>query len=231
MKKIREIFFATLFVFGFCAGSSFALDVDFSLGANLLAGGNFGAVRAGNFEKTYGETDSIPNLTGGFEIETQIDFNLADDKSFFVRPCADIIFNNGVGNGFKFTYEDHTIGTTNKSDCKISVTTLDIPLLFGYKQKFSSRISMDFYVGPYISFALSGNVEIQEKSYDAKFVSPVFGGMAGLDGEFKLGRGEIVCGAGYKFDFAATKAKINGTEGTLYARRNIFMSAGYRLYF
>lgn len=231
MKKIRKNFLASIFVFGFAVSSIFALDVDFSLGANILAGGNFGSVRAGNFEKLYGETDSIPNLTGGFEIETQIDFNLAEDKSFFIRPCGDIIFNNGVGNGFKFTYEDHTIGTTSESDCKIAVTTLDIPLLFGYKQKFSPKISMDFYVGPYISFALSGNVEVEGKSYNAKFISPVFGGMAGLDGAFKLGRGEIICGAGYKFDFAATKSKIENKEGTLYARRNIFMNIGYRLYF
>ncbi len=231
MKKILRKICITLFSLGFCVSSVFALDVDFSLGANILAGGNFGALRAGNFKKLYGETDSIPNLTGGFEIETQIDFNLAEDKSFFIRPCADIIFNNGVGNGFKFTYEDYTIGTTSVSDCKISVMTLDIPLLFGYKQKFSPRVSMDFYVGPYISFALSGNVKIQEKSYDAKFVSPVFGGMAGLDGIFEIGRGKIICGAGYKFDFAATKVKIEGTEGTLYARRNIFMNAGYRFNF
>lgn len=231
MKRITKNFLAAIFAVGFGASSVFALDVDFSFGANLLAGGNFGAVRAGDFEEAYGETDAIPNLTGGFNVEAQIDFNLAEDKAFFIRPGVDMLFNNGVGNGFKFTYEDHTIGTTTDSDCKISMTTLDIPLLFGYKQKFSPKISMDFYFGPYISFPIAGTVEIEGKSYDAKFVSPVFGGTAGLDGAFKAGPGEITCGAEYKFDFVATKAKVEGIEGTVYACRNISMNFGYRFIF
>lgn len=226
-NKLKKIFLVTT-IFTVITSGTFAANVGFSLGANLLGGGNFGSVRAGDLEKIYGTTDSISNLTGGFDLNAQIDFKLSDSQAIILRPTLDFIFNNGVGNGFKFTYENHTIGTSTQSDCKISMTTIDFSLLAGYKYSFSEKIAMDFYVGPYISFPVSGNVSFGAESYKANFVSPNFGATAGLDGIFKVGIGEITAGAGYKFDFMATSAKVNNAKTSIYARRNIFANVGYR---
>lgn len=226
-NKLKKIFLCTS-IFSIFISEISAANVGFSLGANVLGGGNFGSVRAGNLEQIYGTTDSISNLTGGFELNSQIDFKITDSQSIIIYPTLDFIFNNGVGNGFKFTYENHTLGTSTQSDCKISMTTIDFSLFSGYKYKFDEKISMDFYLGPYISFPISGKISTVEKSSKASFVSPIFGAAAGLDGIFKVGIGEITAGAGYKFDFMATSAKVNNAKISVYARRNIFANVGYR---
>lgn len=225
MKKIFLSKKAAVLAIALAAGGIASAEVSF--GASVIGGGDVGSVRAGDYEETFGETDSIINLTVGFTLDAQLNFNIGS-QSFFVRPSVDFLFNNGLGNGFKFTYDDHTIGTSSKSDCKISVTTIDIPVIFGYTAKFSDKVKMNFFLGPYISFAADGTVEFNGKKHNADFVEPVFGGLAGLEGCLKAGPGSVVLGAGYKFDFAATEMEVNGTKGTLYARRNIFMNAGYR---
>lgn len=226
MKKIKTLGLGIIFSL-ICGTSVFA---QISFGADLKGGTAVGAVRAGDFEDVFGTTDSILNVTYGFDLNAQFGFRIAE-QNFFLRPQVSMLFNNGVGNGFKFTYEDHSIGTSYDSDCSISVTTIDIPIYFGYRQNLSNKITMEYFMGPYVSFPIYGKIKTDSKDYSGKFASPVFGAGIGLDCAISAGYGAFVLGADYMFDLTATKLKIDGSKELVYARRNISLNAGYRIIF
>ena len=210
---------------------SAAYAVDLSLGINGQAGSGVGTVRAGEYEELYGVGDDELNMLGGFNIAAQITFG-ENTSRFFIRPEAGMLFNNGLGNGFYFTYDDHTIGLASDSDCKVSIATVDIPVLLGMETAISNWM-LDFYMGPYISIPVFGTVTTSAGSAQLTTVAPVFGGTAGITGNLKAGEGAFVFDMRYLFDFASTKMAIASTDEavSVYARRNIQLSAGYKLDF
>lgn len=221
-KIISEIIFSLIF------GTSVFAEISF--GANLKGGTGVGAVRAGDFENAFGTTDSILNITFGFDLNAQFGFKIGT-QDFFVRPEFSMLFNNGLGNGFCFTYDDHSIGTSSDSDCGISVTTIDIPVYFGYKHSVGEKIFMEYFMGPYLSFPVYGKIETDAKDFFGDFAKPVLGAAFGLDCGIKAGKGAIILGTNYMFDFVATKLDIDGKDELIYARRNISINAGYRFIF
>ncbi len=211
------------------AGSSAFAGI--SIGINGNIGSGIGSVRTGEYEETYGGTDSNLNMTGGFSLAAQFAFG-SGANSFIIRPEAGMLFNNGVGNGFHFTYEDQTLGTANDSDCSISVTTVELPVLFGMETTLNG-CKLDYYIGPYLSIPVAGTVTTDSGTSQLKRGVPVFGATAGITGNLKAGPGAFVFDMRYLFDFAATKMEVADTDDTvsLYARRNIIVSAGYKLNF
>lgn len=86
-------------------------------------------------------------------------------------------------------------------------------------------------MGPYFSFPVYGTIETDAKDFSANFAKPVLGAAVGLDCGIKVGKGAIILGANYMFDFVATKLDIDGKDELIYARRNISLNAGYRFIF
>ncbi len=226
MKILKKglVTFASVLLLG---TSAFA---EISFTGALKAGSGVGTVRAGKFEDSFGTSDSVLNMTCGFDLNAQFGFKIKG-QNFFLRPGFSMLFNNGLGNGFKFTYEDYSIGTSTASACAINVTTIDIPLYFGYRHSAGEKVTMEYYMGPYLSFPLAGKIRTAEENFSASFVKPVFGAAAGLDCTIKAGIGSVVLGADYMFDFTATKLKISDAEELVYARREISLNAGYRFTF
>ncbi len=222
--KIITLLIAILVI----GGTAFA---DVSLGINGSFGSGVGSVRTGEFDDIYGASDDNMNIIPGFLISSQITFG-SESGGFFIRPEAGMLFNNGVGNGFHFTYEDETIGISNDSLCEVSVSTIDIPVLFGMESKVSDVWILDYYMGPYISIPLAGMITSAELTSQLKGISPIFGGTAGVTGNIKAGPGFVVLDMRYLFDFSSTKMEAtNGEPVSLYARRNIILNAGYKLAF
>ena len=224
MKLTRVCILVTVILM---TGSMVFADVSIELRGNL--GSGVGSVRTGEFDDIYGSDDQNLNIVYGFVIAPQITFG--DDSSrFFIRPEAGMVFNNGVGNGFRFTYEDETIGVTGDSECTLAVSTIELPVLLGMETDFSGAWTMDYYMGPYISIPVSGTITSSTLTSGLSFSSPVLGGTAGVSGSVQAGPGNIVFDMRYLFDFASTKMTTeSGDSVSVYARRNILLSAGYKI--
>jgi len=199
------------------------------VGLNAVIGSSVGSVRTGEYKDTYGATDSLLNTVYGIKADVQIDLNIGG-LPFFVRPEVQVLFNNGVGNGFRFTFDDRNVGVSTSSDNRISITTVDIAALFGYRSAMTDKVTMEYFVGAYASLPVAGKVATTE-TYSTKMAAANFGALAGVDAAMKAGVGEVVLGARFMFDLTSTKVEISGTEQNLYARSAIAATAGYRLSF
>ena len=188
-------------------------------------------MRAGEYEESYGSADSILNMITGIDISAQFTFGEKKNR-FFIRPEAGILLNNGIGKGYRFVYEDYPIGLKNDSDCSISVTTIELPLLLGMETDFRNW-SIDYYLGPYLSIPITGSLETASGTSQLNFSSPVFGGTAGMTGNLNVGPGAFTVDVRYLFDLGSTRMDISDSDNStlIYARRNIILSAGYKLIF
>ena len=81
MKNLKKII--SEIIFSLILGTSVFAEISF--GANLKGGTGVGAVRAGDFENAFGTTDSILNITFGFDLNAQFGFKIGT-QDFFVRP-------------------------------------------------------------------------------------------------------------------------------------------------
>lgn len=212
----------TLAVFVLVTSTVFAADL--SLGIDLNVGTGVGSVRTGELNEQYGVTDNNINPIVGADLSAKMLFGDKSNK-FMFRPEVGITLNNGVGSGFRFTYDDYTIGVDDSSECSISVTVIDVPLLFGLETEISEEWSINYYLGPYISIPVSGKFTTSAGVTDLEFTNPSFGSTAGVTGNLNTKSGAFTFDMRYLFDLTATKMNNN----SIYARRNIVVSIGYEL--
>lgn len=223
MKMSKKNFMTSLFVL-IVATASYA---EVSFGASFVGGSGVGSIRMDSLADAYGKSDDSLNTVGGFSLNSHISFG--DGKvRFMIQPEAVMLFNNGVGNGFHFTYDDYTLGIEGRSDGSISVTTIDLPLLLGSDFVEGNWI-LTAYAGPYLSIPVAGTCYIANENINLKYDMPAWGLAAGFGANTKFGPGSMVFDVRYYFDLSPVKM-INESTGesmNVYARRAIVMSAGY----
>ena len=107
-----------------------------------------------------------------------------------------------------------------------SYVSLDIPVLFTAKVE-----KWNFQLGPYLSIPLGDMTwKYNGDGTDLDVTSNViFGLVAGIGYEERLGLGRIVFGARYMLDFMPVEVEFMGTKQEIFTRRGLEIDIGYKV--
>ena len=102
-----------------------------------------------NASKLSSELDSIKSsINSGFHAGVFVRFG----KRVYLQPEAYYTFSGG-------TFENNVSGTVNNWKQKVTVGTLDIPVLVGFKIIKSKLLTWRIFVGPEVSFLVNSKVK------------------------------------------------------------------------
>ncbi|MCR5189279.1 MAG: outer membrane beta-barrel protein [Treponema sp.] len=178
----------------------------------------------------------------------------ADIKTFGVGAGGGVYANIGIINtpvklgiqpevniNYNYLYSyDNTltmplVGTWVVSQ-KVSMVTMDIPLLVTLDMPINDMFELGFGIGPQISFpfgvkydassTVSGNTSSSSDTYNSR---PNFGMAFDVNGKFKLGKAKkfaIVADLRYNLDFTKTAATANNTTTEIATRRGLNIGVG-----
>ncbi len=144
-------------------------------------------------------------------------------------------YNNNVGD----KSSANVGGNSTTTVTKYTYSSIDIPVLLGYKYK-----SINFLVGPYISIPVSQLTSSYTKTTIAlgtttnssggpTVVSDIsgvtFGATAGFDYETRLGPGRAIVGVRYLHDFSPVKYDAKDDDGNVNSTKTYFYRGGLEL--
>lgn len=160
---------------------------------------------------TFGAFGDNISIGGGVGV------NIPFGGYFGVQPGVDV-YGNRVGYKFNTGSEDEVVSA--------SYVSLDIPVLFTAKLE-----KWNFQLGPYLSIPLGDLTWKSDGSgLDMDISSNViFGLVAGVGYEERLGLGRIVFGARYMLDFMPVEVDITGTKQEVFTRRGLEIDIGYKV--
>lgn len=171
------------------------------------------------------EVDSFGAFGSNISAGGGVGVNIPFAGYFGVQPEVDLYVNR-VG----YKYDSVLYGSD--AVASFNYLSLDIPVLFTAKVE-----KWNFKVGPYVSIPL-GNLKITHSnsstnySDDRKITSnAIFGMLAGIGYEERLGMGRIVFGVNYMLDFTPPVTIRNGSSDDyrLFTRRGLMIDIGYKV--
>jgi hypothetical protein len=195
----------------------------FGLSGSLLFGG--GSEWGSDwYSKSYGDLANQTQVGGGFSFYCSQKWN-----ALGFRTGLDILINNGMS-----ATDTYTIFSTQYVDtAKLSVMTIDLPLLLSYDFPLGNNAGISVFGGPHLSFPISANWEYTDTYFDSS--SDVSLTPSGINLGFTFGAGYSPPGGRgfvfelrYVMDLGYTKGSYDSFDGDLYRRRIWLVSAGYQ---
>lgn len=226
MKTTKKI----ISLIGVAALAITGLFAEAGFGVSGIIGTGIGTERLGSLKETYGDTNGINNMLGGFNIHFHANFG-ENDIRFAIQPEVAMIFNNGTGWANKFYFSEGRFHSESAAEGSVSVATLNIPLLVGVDYMASEDWMITGLIGPYVDIPLLGKVRTSDGDKEINLNGVTFGVTCDVEASYKIGSGAIIFGGRYNFDLSPIMGDVGNGKEDLFSNRNITCNAGYRFNF